>query len=648
MTASDLVRSLENDSHVFEFACRDDIQNAYSASEWEEHIRQRYWWQSETNVAGRVMDAFSAAKDPFGYIGRSTKRGAEERRKARDAGAVYAGIVGAVVRRPLAGISVEERNMMRLYAKALADGLIENVTADAVNKHFAWGGGECLIALPTVPEHQGKSGELVREFYGNALEGGGSHEQWVASLKLMATRILEATRGTQGGVEGERMVRRGARWFHLGDMGASVYEEARALDSSGKTVFTGDCVILGGLGENMCVGYSHAPSLLTVARPGQGKSQAQVIPSLLTFRGSAVVLDVKGELYAETHRARRRMGHEVIRWNPFDDGGHSYNPFSFINRSPDRIWQDCVEMADLLVPDNPKVSEPMWVQQAKELAAALICQIVLDKDEDESELAFILRCASLAPEKAFAQFKEMEAVGFESGVLALRDAAGFFQGLSSGSTKTYVGVLSELRGALRLFQGPLIQKALSRSDWRPATLREKPTTVYLTLPDGNLRTWAPLLRLILGQHFSELRLTGQAGLTSPYGLPVTFFLDEAGAIGNFPELVEVIARGRGYGIRVWSFFQDMGQIEEVYENPRGFLASCEVKCFMSPQADDAAKISEWLGDVIDDVIEHEEKLARGEGLAGPDFANQVIVLGGETYPARLERLYAYKYFSHLK
>ena len=71
------------------------------------------------------------------------------------------------------------------------------------------------------------------------------------------------------------------------------------------------------------------PHALIVAPTGRGKTTGFVIPNLLTYQGSAVVLDVKGENFGATARHRAAQGDKVFRFAPTDwkDGrSHRYNP----------------------------------------------------------------------------------------------------------------------------------------------------------------------------------------------------------------------------------------------------------------------------------------------------------------------------------
>ena len=60
------------------------------------------------------------------------------------------------------------------------------------------------------------------------------------------------------------------------------------------------------------------PHALIVAPTERGKTTGFVIPNLLTYQGSAVVLDVKGENFEATSRHRVAQGDKVFRFAPTD------------------------------------------------------------------------------------------------------------------------------------------------------------------------------------------------------------------------------------------------------------------------------------------------------------------------------------------
>ncbi|MEY8099535.1 type IV secretory system conjugative DNA transfer family protein [Falsihalocynthiibacter sp. S25ZX9] len=70
------------------------------------------------------------------------------------------------------------------------------------------------------------------------------------------------------------------------------------------------------------------PHCLVIAPTGRGKGTGYVIPNLLTTKGSAVVLDVKGENFEKTARHRKSIGDKIIRFasTDFKGSSHRYNP----------------------------------------------------------------------------------------------------------------------------------------------------------------------------------------------------------------------------------------------------------------------------------------------------------------------------------
>ena len=96
------------------------------------------------------------------------------------------------------------------------------------------------------------------------------------------------------------------------------------------------------------------PHALIIAPTGRGKTTGFVIPNLLTFKGSAVVLDVKGENFEATARHRASQGDEVFRFAPtdwHDRRTHRYNPLLRIAEfeDPDRKQMELQLLASLFL-----------------------------------------------------------------------------------------------------------------------------------------------------------------------------------------------------------------------------------------------------------------------------------------------------------
>src|SRR3546814_10493326 len=97
--------------------------------------------------------------------------------------------------------------------------------------------------------------------------------------------------------------------------------------------------------------------VLLEAPTGSGKGVGIVIPNLLQWPDSVVVLDIKRENYEITAGFRRKGGQKVVLFNPTDREGRTarYNPLSYINRcEPIEVLGELQQIATMLFvpPEN--------------------------------------------------------------------------------------------------------------------------------------------------------------------------------------------------------------------------------------------------------------------------------------------------------
>ena len=124
------------------------------------------------------------------------------------------------------------------------------------------------------------------------------------------------------------------------DYGAAHWQTKRELKANGMLQPPGTGFVCGNLGKPGAqapfISASDIPHVMMVAPTRAGKGVGFVIPNLLSFAGSVVVLDVKGENFAKTARLRALNGDEVFRFSPFDwaNSTHRYNPLARIAAAP--------------------------------------------------------------------------------------------------------------------------------------------------------------------------------------------------------------------------------------------------------------------------------------------------------------------------
>jgi type IV secretion system protein VirD4 len=109
--------------------------------------------------------------------------------------------------------------------------------------------------------------------------------------------------------------------------------------------------------------YGEDRHLVTIAPTGAGKGRGVIIPNLLRFEGSVIVIDPKGETWHVTHRRRREMGQEVRLLDPFGAVSRrtdALNPFDLFDRPGALLDADSEMLASLLAGDAGFHKEPFW------------------------------------------------------------------------------------------------------------------------------------------------------------------------------------------------------------------------------------------------------------------------------------------------
>jgi type IV secretion system protein VirD4 len=123
-----------------------------------------------------------------------------------------------------------------------------------------------------------------------------------------------------------------------------------------------------------------------------------------------------------------------------------------------------------------------------------------------------------------------------------------------------------------------------------------------------------------------------------------FLLDEMPQLKRMPPIEQALVVGAGYGVKLWMFIQDIGQLKKEYPNAEGMMGNCAVRVFMNPALTDgtAQKLSDDIGfreSILDGT---RVKIVEPNVLAGPEFKDKVIVWAtGMSRPARLQKNFAY-------
>lgn len=414
----------------------------------------------------------------------------------------------------------------------------------------------------------------------------------------------------------------GATWFASSDIANSSYQL-----EPGKGLF------LGQLEDGGWLHYDGEGSLFTIAPPGAGKTQCQVMPNLILYGGPAIVLDVKGECYEQTAGYRSREYGRVLRFAP-DDWDHSahYNPLDFVRKDTRYLASDARKLADMLI--VPKAtSDPYWEQRGRDVLAALVGFVAYQFDEHERNMKSVMDLLSPSP----AMLEEIIDAMRETEISFLERSANQIDGMSE---KQLSSIFDSARSQLSVWDLGELDPITDRSDWHPQDFKTAgdALTLYLCVGPADIERFASVLRVIIGQHLDYFMEV----LPDNMSTPIVFFLDEAPQLGGFEPLPKASSLGRQYGLRLWLFAQNRNQIEAAYKSADTILGNAVVQCWMNPDETAAHELERNLGTSRGLLDGQERPLVQSHELRGPDFKDTMICVRRGEKPAKLRKYFAYQ------
>lgn len=349
--------------------------------------------------------------------------------------------------------------------------------------------------------------------------------------------------------------------------------------------------------------------LITIASTGAGKGVSCAIPALLTWRGPAIVIDPKGENYAVTARWRREMGHLVHRLDPFriaaDDAGDSLNPMDIIDPNADDFEDNAAIVARLCMQDQAALTDPFWDERATAMIVAVTCELfrVLGRQPTLKDVQDAIRGA---PIESYAE-RLMQAHGIDGPKPKGLDLRNIITASEFSTDRTRASIMATAQahmGFLRssAVHGSLTASTITLDDITAGAMQ----TIYLILPPDKLITHGKLLRLWIG-----VMLTAISRRKRAPAQPTLFLIDEAAQLGPMAELKAALTLMRSYGVRVWTFWQDLSQLKATYPRDwESILNNSSIQQYFGAKSPHAkASLKAFLGDALPD-----EELSDGHQL----------------------------------
>lgn len=348
---------------------------------------------------------------------------------------------------------------------------------------------------------------------------------------------------------------------------------------------------------------------VTVAPTRSGKGACLIIPNLVTYTGSVIVIDPKGENAYITAERRRKMGQKTYILDPWDEVNRRYgsrtkikekvatfNPLSILNPESAHFAEDVAYIADSLIISQGK--DPHWDDSARELVAGLIAFAVQKHGKKANlpmirdwltkagvQIAGIATVAqnemggTLAAHKLI-RFQDKESKEIQSIIstaltqLAFLDSDTLAENLATSSFSFNELVVDPEQ---RMKQRDMLEKAYSTAKEKAnkedgqriidhstklaEAIPQRNTTIYLVLPVDKMQTFGRWLRLMV-----SIGIRTVSRNNKKINQPILFMLDEFGTIGKLSAVSQAVGLMAGMKMCIWVFVQDLSQLKYDYRD----------------------------------------------------------------------------------
>ena len=356
----------------------------------------------------------------------------------------------------------------------------------------------------------------------------------------------------------------------------------------------GHCGLFLGRFGNDYLRHDGPDHVMVFAPTRSGKGVGLVIPTLLSWTGSAVIHDIKGENWELTAGWRARFSHCLL-FDPTNGRSARYNPLLEVRMGDEEV-RDAQNIADILVdPEGALERRNHWEKTSHSLLVGAILHILYaGKEKTLASVATFLSDPQQPFTAALKAMMTTNHLGTADQPQVHPVVASAARELLNKSDNERSGVLSTAMSFLGLYRDPTVAAVTAASDWRIADLLDapRPVSLYLVVPPSDISRTKPLIRLILNQ--IGRRLTEKLAVGARRQL--LLMLDEFPALGRLDFFETSLAFLAGYGVRAFLIAQSLNQIAKSYGENNSILDNCHVRiAFSSNDERTARRISDALG-----------------------------------------------------
>ncbi|WP_412758150.1 type IV secretory system conjugative DNA transfer family protein [Legionella bozemanae] len=392
-----------------------------------------------------------------------------------------------------------------------------------------------------------------------------------------------------------------ARWANMDDLNDA------GLLSQEEGVYVG--AIEDKQGEIHYLRHNGPEHVLTYAPTRSGKGVGLVIPTLLSWKHSCVITDLKGELWACTSGWRQKhANNKVIRFEPATlNGSARWNPLDEIRVGTESEVGDVQNLATLVVDPDGKGLETHWQKTSQALLVGFILHAIYKLNTQGEPATFPnidrmlvdpnINIADLLIEMT--QYPHIEGKTHPVISASARD-------MIDRPEEEAGSVLSTLKSYLALYRDPVVAHNVSASDFciRDLMNHGSPVSLYIVTQPNDKARLQPLVRVMINMIVRLLadkmefeRVSDDKGLSyvrtkKTYKHRLLYMIDEFPSLGKLDILQESLAFVAGYGLKFYLICQDINQLksrERGYGPDETITSNCHIQNAYPPNRVETAE-----------------------------------------------------------
>ncbi|WDS36044.1 type IV secretory system conjugative DNA transfer family protein [Pseudoxanthomonas sp.] len=403
--------------------------------------------------------------------------------------------------------------------------------------------------------------------------------------------------------------------------------------------------------------------VILAAPTRSGKGVGIVIPNLLEYGESVVVLDIKQENFDLTSGWRKSQGQEVFLFNPFaeDRRTHRWNPLTYVSTDPAFRVSDLMSIAAMLYPDGSD-DQKFWVSQARNAFMAFALFLFENRDDEvKTGFPFSSGAPTLGRIYRLSSGDGTDLKTYLRGLASRKflsdNARSAFSNMLSQADETFASIMGTLKEPLNAWINPVLDAATSEDDFLLTDLRKKKMSIYIGIQPNKLAE----SRLIINLFFSQIINLNTREL--PQGNPelkyqCLLLMDEFTAIGRVDIIASAVSYMAGYNLRLLPIIQSMAQLDATYgkDVSRTIITNHALQIIYAPrEQQDANDYSEMLGyttfrkrnvtrgrDTTRSISEERRALMLPQELKAMGFDQEVFLYEGIAHPVKCEKIKYYK------